>query len=47
MHKLSKKYVDKFGEESVSYVSRVGDTYAIIRECDNIVLAYGKELKGW
>ena len=47
MWKLRKEYINKFGEESVASVIKVGNTYAVQRDRDGVVLAIGKELKGY
>ena len=47
MKKIARHLIDKYGEESVSHVIKIGKMYAVIRECDNIILVYGKELKGY
>lgn len=47
MYRLKREVINKFGEESVSHVEKCGNTYAVIRDCDGIWLAYGKELKGY
>lgn len=47
MFRMKKEKINKFGEESVAYVSKLGNTYAVIRESDGMVLAHGKELKGY
>lgn len=47
MKKIEKKLIDKFGEESLAYVTKTGNTYAVRRECDGKILVTGKELKGY
>ena len=47
MLKLGRQYVNKFGEESVSHVEKRDNTYVVVREVDGIILAKGKELKGY
>ena len=47
MWKIRKEHIDKFGEESVANVVKIGNTYAVQREKDNVILAVGKELKGY
>ena len=47
MYRLKREAVNKFGEESVSHVTKIGNSYFVIRECDGMVLAHGKELKGY
>lgn len=47
MWKISKKYINKFGEESNASVIKIGNTYAVRRDIDGMILAVGKELKGY
>ena len=47
MKKIVKERVDRFGEDSVSSVVKIGSTYAVKRDVDGLILAIGKELKGY
>lgn len=47
MLKLKREEINVFGEASVSHVEKLGNTYVVIRECDGVILAKGKELKGY
>lgn len=47
MKKIEKRLIDQFGENSVASVVKKGNTYAIRRDKDGLILATGKELKGY
>ncbi len=47
MLKLKRQKITKFGEESVSHVENRENTYMVVRDCDGVILAKGKELKGY
>lgn len=47
MKKINRKYVTRFGHYSCSDVKKIGNTYAVVREDDGMILAIGKELKGY
>jgi hypothetical protein len=47
MLKLKREKINVFGEASVSHVEKMWNTYVVIRECDGVILAKGKELKGY
>lgn len=47
MKKINRKYVTRFGHYSYSDVKKIGNTYAVVREDDGMILAIGKELKGY
>ena len=47
MQKLSKDSIDVFGEKSVASIHYLNQNYICSRDNDGIILAIGKELKGY
>lgn len=46
MFKVTKEFINKFGEESLAEIVPYGNTFLCVRK-DGTVLAKGKELKGY
>lgn len=47
MKKISKEKISVFGEDSIALIRYCRNNYVCMREKDGLILAIGKELKGY